>query len=456
MRPRNKRELYILECSKKLKPINKHQKKKAFNSVYPYSAVLKRKRKTDHKTIKCYHCGSIHEVEIDISKKYVCPDCKHDSFLMKSYKEKSSGYFTILDTYDDYQIIRTFYVQAYFSKDEKYSYSVNEVYQKWYKDKHETILAVDNACLHGYYDLWITSSPLSIKKDHIRYSSYYEIYHIMKLSSHVERAGYRDFITNAHRYQGINELDVIKLIHTENIVETLIKLKRYSLLKYFMSSYSQYKERIVRLLLRYNYEFPFEYVDTYNDYIIDCYNVYNDIFKKSILCPEDIIIAHNEARIKRQKLYEKRRIRLLKLNEEEEDRKQKQLENDKVDYNDTYQSRLKQFIGFNLIDNDIEVSFLDTVEDIYNEGKEMSHCIYANQYYRKNDSILFTSKKISENKKLESIEIKARNDGSVYLNQVLGHNNEITEYHNDITKLIENNIDTIKQLWQKTLSKTTI
>lgn len=456
MRPRNKRELYILECSKKLKPINKHQKKKAFNSVFPYSAVLKRKRKTDHKTIKCYHCDSVHEVEIDISKKYVCPDCKHDSFLMKSYKEKSSGYFTILDSYDDYQIIRTFYVQAFFSKYEKYSYIVNEVYQKWYKDKHETILAVDNACLHGYYDLWITSSPLSIKNDHIRYNSYYNIYHKMKLSSHVERAGYRDFITNAHRYQGINELDVIKLIHTENIAETLLKLKKYSLLKYFMNSYSQHKERIIRLLLRYNYELPFEYVDTYNDYIIDCYNVYNDIFKKSILCPENIITAHNEVQIKRQKLYEKRRIRMLKLNEEEDYRKQKELENDKVDYNDTYQSRLKQFIGFNLIDNDIEVSFLNTVEDIYNEGKEMAHCIYENQYYRKNDSILFTSKKLSENIKLESIEIKARNDGSVYLNQVLGRNNEITEYHNDITKLIENNIDTIKLLWQKTLSKTTI
>ena len=63
MKPRNKRELYILECSKKLKPINKHQKKKAFNSVFTYSAVLKRKRKSDHKTIKCYHCGSIHDVE---------------------------------------------------------------------------------------------------------------------------------------------------------------------------------------------------------------------------------------------------------------------------------------------------------------------------------------------------------------------------------------------------------
>jgi len=78
--------------------------------------------------------------------------------------------------------------------------------------------------------------------------------------------------------------------------------------------------------------------------------------------------------------------------------------------------------------------------DFLKEGMEMHHCVFANKYYRKEDSLVMSAR--IGDKRIETIEINLR---TLDIVQSRGVCNNVTEYHDRIIGLVKKNIGLIRK-----------
>ena len=108
-----------------------------------------------------------------------------------------------------------------------------------------------------------------------------------------------------------------------------------------------------------------------------------------------------------------------------------------------YPKARKKFFGVLIAGNGIEIRCLKSVAEFMEEGAEMHHCVFANGYYdisKKPDCLIMSAKK--NGKRLETLEV----DLSDYtIVQCHGKHNQNSMYHDTILKLMEDNMDKIKE-----------
>ena len=92
---------------------------------------------------------------------------------------------------------------------------------------------------------------------------------------------------------------------------------------------------------------------------------------------------------------------------------------------DEYIRKKAAFLNLILTDGLIIVKVLQSVDEFYEEGKAMHHCVYTNAYYNDENSLI----------------LSARIDGE----RIEGVCNSNTEYHDRIIKLVEDNAEQIRQ-----------
>lgn len=154
-----------------------------------------------------------------------------------------------------------------------------------------------------------------------------------------------------------------------------------------------------------------------------------DIHNPKFICPDNVKKAHEQALVWCNRYEEKQR--------ELEDRKR--LLDDKR-ASDKYKSERMRFIGMVISNGNIEIKVLPTVEDVMNEGNAMHHCVFANEYYKRLDSLLLTAKVNGE--RVETIEVNLRRYELVQSRGICNNN---SEYHNEIISLINDNMNVIKK-----------
>ena len=105
-----------------------------------------------------------------------------------------------------------------------------------------------------------------------------------------------------------------------------------------------------------------------------------------------------------------------------------------------YVDRRKQFFDIDIKDGAIDIQVLKSVQEFFEEGKEMGHCVFRNGYYDVNrkPNCLILSAKVN-GQRMETIEV---NLADVTVVQCQGHGNINSAFHDTILKLIKDN------LWQ--------
>jgi hypothetical protein len=147
------------------------------------------------------------------------------------------------------------------------------------------------------------------------------------------------------------------------------------------------------------------------------------------VCPVDLNAAHDR--------YVKRKQRKI-----EEDRRRREreaiaaLERKKKEF---YEQK-KVFFGLQFSTKDILVKVLESIEEYEQEGKALGHCIFTNAYYGKSDTLCLSARR--KGKPVESIEISLK---TYQIIQSHGLRNQNSRYHTKIVKLVESNINKIKQ-----------
>nr|DAI38052.1 MAG TPA: PcfJ-like protein [Caudoviricetes sp.] len=112
----------------------------------------------------------------------------------------------------------------------------------------------------------------------------------------------------------------------------------------------------------------------------------------------------------------------------------------KTKQNADYVNRCKKYFDMTISDNLITCHVLQSVDEFYEEGTAMHHCVYANRYYEKQNSLILSAR--IDNKRIETVEVDLQQMKVV---QCYGACDKFTLYHDRIVSLVNDNMNMIKE-----------
>ena len=423
MKPRNKFEKAVLAESKNLRPITKTQSKWAFRECIDHFAYRLPKGRTT-----CMDCG--HTWTMDNPTEHcTCPHCKARLQVRETFERKirQKQYFTILTACEEYQVLRMFLLSVKMEKGCKASSYTIEIGQYWWNAQgRKTIVAVQRV-LGKYIDTFSYCSPMAVRNDNeaYRHISYSPIYPKFKTTEALRRNGFRD------DFHDIAPTVLIPALLSDSRAETLLKAGRTKHLKYFLDNSRAFDTcwQSYKIATRNGYDI--EDISIWCDYVDMLRKLGKDIHSPKYVCPTDL---HRE--------HDRRQHELRRQREKEEKAKRckKAMEDEK-----RFHELKSKFFGIRFTDGTIRVHVLESVQEHLEEGMAMHHCVFSNEYYLKENSLILSA--TIEGRRIETIEV---NLDTLKVVQSRGICNQNTEYHDQIVSLVNANKRLIRQRIRQT------
>ena len=110
-----------------------------------------------------------------------------------------------------------------------------------------------------------------------------------------------------------------------------------------------------------------------------------------------------------------------------------------------YADHFSRFFGLEIKEGNLTIRVLRSVDEFKEEGDELNHCVYTNEYYLKKDSLIMSA--MVDGVRTETAEINLK---KFTIEQCRGQGNMPTNYHDQIIELIKKNIPKIKEIVRKT------
>lgn len=423
----------LLAMQKRLKPLTRAQRTWA-HSHYTKRAILKRGGE-----IWCQCCGYIHHqlpgiIDIDLECGGQCPECGAVLNLEQGrgtmFKERY--YLTFTASLDGWLVFRTFLASRINIKGQPTRYGLDEIYQNWISPEgEENILSVPYSRTPWSGEKWDVSSPLDKPRKHNGfYSSYFAyndmfdvrgnyFYPRLAVTPILKRNGWSKVFLDSN----VSPAEVCKaLLRPE--MEMIAKTQR-ALFVHAVRHQIKVPIHAVKICNRKGYciEDPgvwLDYIENLRELGLDTHNAY-------YVCPDDLHAAH-----------ERMVARLRKIREREEREKRlAEIAGLEVDYLKTK----GKFFGICFGNENIIVTVIQSVADIEAEGRAMRHCVFVNEYYKKDNSLILSAKDKDGNR-LETIEVNTK---TFQVIQSRGVCNQNTPHHNEIINLVNNNMYRIRQ-----------
>ena len=410
---------------------------------------MKPRNKTEREIVK--FSDMIPELS-DKQREWAIKTCISEDDAYKYSDRFSRGCFFLVCTFKGWQVLRYFQVRVKF----RFHRIVNEkIYfkecmQQWLKDGKYVFLAKQRT--NGYViDAFSTFGKLEVKTHTVwgnlgdpREIGYDGVYY----ASVQDRYKYalRDF------KEKIPVDYIFRSVNANTFNETLMRrnIEMWRTCKYHEAVFDREKMSAVKIVIRHG-KSSYLYDSLWWDMLDSIIYLKKDLRNPSIVCPENLREAHDkwlrsadnkkrkvEDRMEKLRMIaeEKRQLAYLEQAakaEEENKRKAEALAN-------VYVARRKQFFDIDIKDGAIDIQVLKSVQEFFEEGKEMGHCVFRNGYYDVNHkpNCLILSAKVN-GQRMETIEV---NLSDVTIVQCQGHHNINSSYHDAILKLMNDN------LWQ--------
>lgn len=410
---------------------------------------MKPRNKTEREIVK--FSDMIPELS-DKQREWAIKTCISEEDAYKYSDRFSRGCFYLVCTFKGWQVLRYFQVRVKF----RFHRIVNEkIYfkecmQQWLKDGKYVFLAKQRT--NGYMiDAFSTFGNLEVKTHTVwgylgdpREIGYDGVYY----ASVQDRYKYalRDFKIK------IPVDYIFRSVNANTFNETLMRrnIEMWRTCKYHEAVFDREKMSAVKIVIRHG-KSSYLYDSLWWDMLDSIIYLKKDLRNPSIVCPENLREAHDkwlrsadnkkrkvEDRMEKLRMIaeEKRQLAYLEQAakaEEENKRKAEALAN-------VYVARRKQFFDIDIKDGAIDIQVLKSVQEFFEEGKEMGHCVFRNGYYDVNNkpNCLILSAKVN-GLRMETIEV---NLSDVTIVQCQGHHNINSSYHDAILKLMNDN------LWQ--------
>lgn len=418
MKPRNKFEKAVLAQSGKLRPLTKAQLSWAFRECVSHFAHRLPKGRTT-----CMDCG--HSWHMEQQKEFcICPKCKAKLEVRNTHirKVKQKSYFTVLAKCGEYQTLRMFLLVVEMEKGCKAHPYALEIGQYWWNDKGKQTLVAIQRILGRYMDTFSFGSPMAIRGDNnvYRHIATFDTYPRHSVIDTLRRNGFRSDL------HGIEAVELIPALLANPKAETLLKAGQYPLLCHYLCSTMRMEDYwpSVKICLRNGY--------TISDGSMWCDTIDllrrmgKDTHSPKYVCPSDLKEEHDKLVEQRNRREERERIVLRRK--------------EAAQYEKDYLLQKGKFFGIVITDGTLNVRVLESVAEIAEEGTLMHHCVYANAYYRKENSLILSA--TIGNKRIETVEVDLK---KLCVVQSRGVCNQNTEYHDRIVNLVNSNMNLIRQ-----------
>lgn len=440
MKPRNAYQRCIVELSGKLPAITDKQKQWAFEHCFEPDGYYTKG------SVWCLHCGEVFpkttsELIISIAgDEAVCPKCGRKLRLENSCKSKykESWYYTILTAIKGFQVCRHFIVEKTMWKVTKHLrgcgepyFTINEAVQNWIDENgKETIIARPCKAIMGVYDAWDFAKPMEIRRAHHNTyaSDKYDInakyiYPHRNILPKIKRNGYTG------RFYGLSASELFKLLLSDREAEILAKNGQFDLLRFkWKRSYKEFTmpfAHSIRIATRNKYivkdaSMWVDYLQLLEYFHLDTHNAH-------YVCPRNLKAEHDRLLDRKRRIEEK-----IELEKKIAEAKKWEAQ---------YQESKSKFFGICFGNENIIVTVIQSVAEMAEEGRAMHHCVFEMGYYKKDNSLILSAKD-KDGKRIETIEINLKTFKVV---QSRGVCNKNTDKHDEIVKLVQDNIKLIKQ-----------
>lgn len=327
-------------------------------------------------------------------------------------------YAVVNQAYKGWQVLRYFRIDRKRNRKKEVNYTLWEVFQFWNKVGYKQVLMARQRAMHYYVDTFVYSSKLEIRENPTYSRSYL----------HFSQVGY-DYIYNKSLTGAYKYSDALvdksqcyrwyRFLSTDKFAETILKLCP-EVARHMMENNltDKYYFTAIRIAIRHNY--IIEQPAIYFDMIGAMHKLGCDLNNPHFVCPDDMLHTYEwtMAAIGQRQAIE---------NREREVRR-------KEDENASYVKYHSQYFGLTITDGTITCNILRSVQDFFEEGKAMHHCVYANAYYKKPNSLIFSAR--INGKRVETVEFDL-NQGKVI--QAYGACDKFTIHHQRIVDLVNNN-----------------
>ena len=388
-----------------LHPITTAQKNYAIKHLFEHQAWCSGKH------IYCMECGQ------EITNSKCSCGYKHKTYNTLKRKADYVSYYAIVDRCKNFQVIRYFCVIQYYEKFHKANYEFHEIAQAWIDENFEQTYVTRYPSMFGYYNRFVytLTSNFEIRKNiKVVESLVYE--HANLIPAIKQRiSSLKHF--NKH-FDNIDTLGVINLVCNNSHYETLYKACYFEFINYGSFDKIKHFWKQLCICIRNNYH-P-EDVSIWFDMLEAQETVGCDIHNPKFVCPDDLNAMHDlfvKKREKQRMLREKaERISEIKSHEAK------------------YTKDKSKYFGIIIKNKDITIRPLQSVSEFFEEGSLMHHCIFANEYYKRKNSLILSAKIGDE--RIATIEYDLKANKIV---QCRGYCNKTPEHYDEIINLINDN-----------------
>lgn len=370
----------------------------------------------------------------------VCPHCGAKLTIKRSPNKRTETtkyYWHIITTAGDWQVVRTFlcrrvaeragwYGKEMLNPSSAYM-EVTEVFQRFFKkDEKPMLIGLAVRGLHYYSDQWKWDSKWQIRQYKPVYSVWGWMSKDQQLLPILRQRGLKKMNAECSPY------DQIESVFYDEKAEILLKKKADKLFAAFINRnrsnvYSHWQT--IRVALRHNYK-PND-VGMWLD-LLDLLRMNGkDLHNPHFICPTNLKKAHDVQHAIRERALEKQRI---ERERREAARLAEKLSEDGKT-NLEYVEKMGAFLGITLKLGNVTLQPLQNIREFFEEGSELCHCVFTNNYYKHPDCLIIGAK--VDGKRTETIEIDTKNWKVV---QCRGKHNQPSKYHERILNLMNRNM----------------
>jgi hypothetical protein len=438
MKPRTRLQVEVWNLHKELSEPREQEDYVISNHDFYYT--------THYKNLVCMECNHSWKPAQVWQEQVIgvtCPSCAKKLKkinINNGLFEKVISY-SVVQVVDRFQVFRYFSCWKLMSKNKPPRYNFRSLFEEWKDyDKNKSVIVGRNTTWTGDgfsssdYEVRQNSRPYHQQTDYDKFASDYncpgaeflprfEKYGLTKFNHHCD---YR--------------LLIYKLEHSPKI-ETLLKANQKELLFFGVYKDSRHQSYwdSVKIVIRNKYKI--KDAGIWYDYLDLLRYFKKDLRNAVYVCPKNLKAEHD-------KLMKKKR-EILRIQEIENEklrviRRQQKLEKAISDYVE----RWKNFFDLEFKKGNISISVLKSIEEFKEEGDELKHCVYTNEYYLKEKSLILSAK--VDGKRAETIELRLP---ELKIEQSRGLKNESTEHHNEIIDLVQRNMEKIRKIVIKTRPK---
>ena len=387
----------------------------------------------------CLDCGEPFGLDLIHRRRATCPNCGQKLEIKFNRKTtlKQVEYYAITYVFFDFQVVANFELISRHKKGQPADIYHGRIMEYWIDETGKTTKIGKLHNTSFFCDSWI--GDWEIRKDTNRGYGYkkYRIYPFKYHPDSCFKPEYKK-IGIGRDLAGLDMEEAIRIIGAESKAETLIKAKQWWLLSKCDESMGRIYRYWPSIKICIRNKYTVKGATMWFDYLSLLEGFGKDLHNAKYVCPLDLKKEHDRLVAKRTRIIEAQRA------EREAAAEARRVRED-AEAAKKFTKRIAPFIGFSVSDKELTVKVLETISDFEMEAKELKHCVFTNEYFKKEDSLILSAR--IEGKPVETIELSLK---SLKVIQARGKHNQGTEYHNKILRLVQKGIPKIKKIIHQT------